>query len=237
MRAGTATRAPASRESQLARSRRCRPRARSAPASRAARWPSPPTASGAGTSTAKLGRCSSANASGSSPQASQMIRAISATVSSREAEMLKSSFSPAGELIAVTIPSAMSSTWVSVRVCSPEPKICSGRCPARTFSIRSGTAWAMPGSASGSLARAVGVERAADRVRQAVLVVGGAAVDLAGELGEAVGRAPAPGSPAGSPRASGTARALEHHRGGHVHEALDLEVERGADRRRCRARC
>ncbi len=40
--------------------------------------------------------------------------------------MLKSSFSPAGEAIAVTIPSAMSSTWVSVRVCCPEPKICSG---------------------------------------------------------------------------------------------------------------
>ena len=77
-------------------------------------------------------------------------RAISATVSSREAEMLKSSFSPAGELIAVTMPSAMSSTWVSVRVCSPEPKISSGRWPDSTFAIRSGTAWAMPGSASGS---------------------------------------------------------------------------------------
>ena len=63
--------------------------------------------------------------------------------------MLKSSFSPAGEAIAVTIPSAMSSTWVSVRVCSPLPKICSGRCPDRTLAIRSGTACAIPGS-SGS---------------------------------------------------------------------------------------
>ena len=43
--------------------------------------------------------------------------------------------------------------------------------------------------AVGQLARPVGVERAADRVAQAVLVVGGAGVDLAGELGEAVGRA------------------------------------------------
>ena len=78
-----------------------------------------------------------------------MMRAISATVSSREAEMLKSSFRPAGEPIAATTPSAMSSTWVSVRVCSPEPKISSGRCPESTLLIRSGTAWAIPGSASG----------------------------------------------------------------------------------------
>ena len=66
------------------------------------------------------------------------------------ADTLKSSFSPAGCAIAATIPSAMSSTWVSVRVCSPEPKIWSGRWPESTLRIRSGTAWAMPGSASGS---------------------------------------------------------------------------------------
>ena len=41
------------------------------------------------------GRCSSSNASGSSPQAAHTSRAISATVSSREAETLKSSLSPA----------------------------------------------------------------------------------------------------------------------------------------------
>ncbi len=65
--------------------------------------------------------------------------------------MLKSSFSPAGAPIAVTMPSAMSSTWVSVRVCSPEPKIWSGRCPRSDLAIRSGTAWAIPGSSrSGS---------------------------------------------------------------------------------------
>src|SRR6185437_8276780 len=102
-----------------------------------------------GTSTSHVGRCSSSKSAGSSPHASQMTRAVSLTVSSREAEMLKSSFSPAGEDIAVTTPSAMSSMWVSVRVCSPEPKICRGRCPERTFLIRSGTICAIPGSASG----------------------------------------------------------------------------------------
>jgi hypothetical protein len=55
-----------------------------------------------------------------------MIRAISAIVRSSEAEMLKSSRRPAGDPIAVTIPSAMSSMCVSVRVCVPSPKICSG---------------------------------------------------------------------------------------------------------------
>ena len=78
-----------------------------------------------------------------------MTRAISATVISSASEMLKSSFSPAGWAIAVTMPSAMSSTWVIVRVCSPEPKICSGRWPDRTFLITSGTMCAMPGSSSG----------------------------------------------------------------------------------------
>ena len=144
--------------------------------------------------------------SGSSPQASQTIRAISATVSSREAEMLKSSFSPAGELIAATMPSAMSSTWVSVRVCSPEPKICSGRWPASTFAIRSGTAWAMPGARVGHLARAVRVERSADRERQAVLVVRGAAVDLAGRASRSRTRSSGTrASAGGGPRGSGTA--------------------------------
>ena len=44
----------------------------------------------------------------------------------------------------------MSSTWVSVRVCSPDPKIGSGRVPASTLRITSGTMCAMPGSSSGS---------------------------------------------------------------------------------------
>jgi len=83
------------------------------------------------------------------PAASQQIRAISATVRSSEAEMLKSWLRPAGWEVAVTMPSAMSSTWVSVRVCSPEPKIGSGRSPASDLRSRSGTACAMPGSSSG----------------------------------------------------------------------------------------
>ena len=41
----------------------------------------------------------------------------------------------------------------------------------------------------GQLAGAVGVERACDRIGQPVLVVGGAGVDLAGQLGEPIGRA------------------------------------------------
>ena len=56
----------------------------------------------------------------------------------------------------------------------------------------------------GQLAGAVGVEGPADRERQAVLVVERAAVDLAGELREAVGRARASGSRARAPRWSGT---------------------------------
>ncbi len=78
-----------------------------------------------------------------------MMRAVSVTVISSEAEMLKSSLRPAGEPIAVTIPSAMSSMCVSVRVCVPSPKICSGFCPLSTFLMTSGTMCAMPGSGSG----------------------------------------------------------------------------------------
>src|SRR5215213_5564380 len=54
------------------------------------------------TSTLKLGRCSSSSSAGSLPQASQQMRAISATVSSSEAEMLKSWLSPSGRAMAVT---------------------------------------------------------------------------------------------------------------------------------------
>lgn len=49
------------------------------------------------TSTAKLGRCSNSSSSGALPHASQMVRAISETVSSCDAEMLNSSFSPAAD--------------------------------------------------------------------------------------------------------------------------------------------
>ena len=131
------------------RSARCPPRRRSAPSSRAAARPSRPTASGARRRPRSVGRCSNSSSAGSLPDASQQMRAISATVSSSEAEMLKSSLRPAADAVAATIPSAMSSTWVSVRVCSPEPKIGSGRSRCSDLRIRSGTAWAMPGSSSG----------------------------------------------------------------------------------------
>ncbi len=103
---------------------------------------------------------------------------------------------------------------------------------ASTLAIRSGTAWAIPGSSRiGQLARSVGVERAADREPQAMLIVGGARVDLAGELGEAVGRAR---------RRTGVdvrlgggefGRPLEHHRGGDIGKALDVLLDRGVDDR------
>ena len=75
---------------------------------------------------------------------------MSAIVRSSDAEMLKSSFAAAALSMAVTMPSAMSSTCVSVRVCSPDPKISSGCCPESALRMRSGTAWAIPGSSSGS---------------------------------------------------------------------------------------
>ena len=87
----------------------------------------------------------------------------------------------------------------------------------------------------GHLARAVGVERAADRVRQAVLVVERAAVDLARELREAVRRVRRR-AVAQVLLGGGKHRgALEHHRRRHVHQALDPLARAPPGRRRCRA--
>ena len=76
-----------------------------------------------------------------------------ATVRSSDAETLKSSLRPAGDAVAVTIPSAMSSMCVSVRVCVPSPKMGSGapRGRLRHLRMRSGTMWAMPGSSGSGL--------------------------------------------------------------------------------------
>ena len=117
-----------------------------------------------------------------------MTRAISATVISSSLEMLKSSFAAAGWAVAVTIPSAMSSMWVIVRVCSPEPKICSGFWPDSTFLITSGTMWAMPGSSSGISPGPYALNGRQIVYSQPVLVVQRAAVELAGQLREAVRR-------------------------------------------------
>ena len=182
------------------------------------------------TSTSKLGRCSSANSSGSRPHASQMIAASSATVRSSDAETLKSSLRPDGEAVAVTIPSAMSSMCVSVRVCVPSPKIGSGA-PARqaqALADEVGDHVGDPRLVLGHLAGPVGVERAADRVGQAVLVVRGAHVDLAGELGEPVGRARDRRVDDVLLGRRVLGRALEDHRARDVGEALDVVVERRA---------
>ena len=226
------------------RSPRSRPPTRSAPASRAARGPSRPRAGGGARSPWSPRpplAGASAKSAGSSPHAAQTIRASSATVSSRAAEMLKSSPSPRGEPSAVTIPSAMSSTWVGVRVCSPEPRMRSGRCPERTCAIRSSTASVVrdlapdarsdAGLAGRGPAGAVGIAWPADRVLQAVLVVCRAAVDLAGELREAGGR-----QRRRAVRQVGLGRrelagAFEHQRGGDVREALHVELERRANHR------
>ena len=95
----SAQRAPA--RAATRRSARSRPRRRSAPASPAAARAFSTDGQRRWTSTSKVGRWASSKSAGSRPQASQTMRAISATVSSRAAEMLKSSLSPAGEDIAV----------------------------------------------------------------------------------------------------------------------------------------
>ena len=141
------------------------------------------------TSTSNEGRCSSSNASGSSPaRLPDDARDLGhrALLGGRHVEVLVLA---AGWAIAVTIPAAMSSTCVRVRVCSPEPKIGSGPRAGQHLADHVGDHVRDARLVVGQLARPVGVERAADRVRQAVLVVQGAAVDLAGELREAVGRA------------------------------------------------
>ena len=76
------------------------------------------------------------------------------------------------------------------------------------------------------LAGPVGVEGPADRVRQAVLVVQRETVFLAGELREAVGRPRRRALVHVALRGRELGRVLEHHRGRHVHQALDRLVER-----------
>jgi hypothetical protein len=160
-----------------------------------------------------------------------MMRASSATVRSSPAETLKSSLRAAAAPVATTMPSAMSSMWVSVRVWVPSPKIGSGSPSGQRQALLDdvGDHVGDAGLVLGHLAGAVGVERPADRVLQPVLVVGGAHVHLAGELGEPVGRA-------GDRRVVDVRlgrrvlrRTLEDHRGRDVGEALDVAVERRAD--------
>ena len=87
------------------------------------------------------------------------------------------------------MPSAMSSTCVSVRVCSPEPKIGNGRSRRSARSIRSGHDVRDARLVARHLARPVGVERPHDRIAQAELVGRRPAAVLARELREPVRRA------------------------------------------------
>ena len=197
------------------------------------------------TSTSKLGRCSSSNCVGRpAPQASHTIRAISATVSSSRADTLKSS---------------STRRRVGHRGDDAVGDVVDVRERARLLAGAEDLQRPLPGEhladqvgdrvrdarlVVGHLARPVGVERAADRVRQAVLVVQRAAVDLAGELREAVGRARHRASEHVLLGGRELGRALEDHRRGHVHEPLDAAASSAARKtrvveRRCspRAAC
>ena len=123
----------------------------------------------------------------------------------------------------------MSSTCVSVRVCSPDPKIGSGRAPPQHLADHVGDHVRDAGLVLGQLARPVGVEGTADRVRQPVLAMQSPAIHLTGQLREAVGRARRraveqvllAGGELGGP--------LEHHRRRHVDQPLDALLQRGAE--------
>ena len=156
------------------------------------------------TSTSNDGRCSSSNAAGSSPHASQMMRAISATVSS----------SDGGDVEVLVLAGG-----VGHRGDDPVGDVVHVGERARLLARAEDLQRPLPGQhladhvgdhvrdarlVVGHLARPVGVERAADRVGQPVLVVQGAAVDLAGELREAVGRVRRRAVAPGAPRWSGT---------------------------------
>ena len=117
---------------------------------------------------------------------------------------MKSSFSPAGWAIAVTMPVG---DVVDVRERARLLARAEDRqrpLPGEHLADHVGDHVRDAGLVVGQLAGAVGVERPADRVGQAVLVVQRAAVDLAGELREAVGRARRRARRAGAPRWSGT---------------------------------
>ena len=157
-----------------ARSRRCPPRRRSAPPSRAARS----AFSTDGQRRCDVDRRSSAGARararpGRRRRPPSTMRAISATVSSREAEMLKSSFSagrrahrgddPVGDVVDVGQRARLLARAEDLQ------RPLAGEDLADQVGHRVGD----PRLGVRQLARAVGVERAADRVRQAAAAVEG----------------------------------------------------------------
>ena len=145
--------------------------------------------------------------------------------------MLKSSFRPAGEAVAVIDPVR---DVVHVR---ERARLLPGAEDLERLLARERLADEVrdgmrdPGLVVGHLARAIGVEGPADRERQAELVVGRAAVHLAGELRVAVG-----GARDGAVREVLLGRRkllgpFEDHRRRHVREALDALVDRGLEDR------
>ena len=207
----------------LDRLRRSRRRGRPAPPSRAAGAPSRPTASAAARRPRSSAGARARSSSGSLPHASQIRRAISATVSSSrrgDVEVLVLAGGrghrrddPVGDVVDVRQRSRLLAGAEDL-----ERPLAGQRLGDQVRDrVRD------PGLVGiGQLARPVRVERAADRVAQAVLVVRGARVHLAGELREPVCRAGRRAVEQVGLGGRELGRALEHHRGGDVDEALDV---------------
>ena len=197
-----------SRSQRLTASPRSPPRARPVPASPAAAAPSPPPASARCTSTPAPGRCSSSNASGRLaarlPDDPRDLRHRQLARASDVEVLVQARLASASPR---TMPSAMSLHVRQRARLLPRAEDLQRSLPRqRPCSIRSATACASPAVASGSSPGAVGVERAADREAQAVLLVGRAAVasrPSASTKPYADERRRA--AAAGSPPASGTA--------------------------------
>ena len=142
------------------------------------------------------------------------------------ADTLKSSFSPAGWAIAATMPGGhVVHVGERARLLARAEDL-ERPLPRERLADQVGHGVGDPGLVLGQLAGPVGVEGPADREGKAVLVVEGAAVDLAGQLGE-----PVRGARGGTVEqvllgGGELGGALEHHRRGHVHQALDALVER-----------
>ena len=126
----------------------------------------------------------------------------------------------------------MSSTCVSVRVCSPEPKICERPLSRQRLSDQVRDRVRDPRLVGiRQLTRPVGVERAADRVAQSMLVMRRARVDLAGELREPVCRAGRRAAVDVALCGRKLGRALEHHRRGNVDKPPHVALDGGVDDR------
>ena len=173
------------------------------------------------TSTSKLGRCFNSNSAGSRPDASQMISAMSAMVRSSDAEMLKSSFSPARALHRRD-DAVRDVVHVGERArLLARPEDLKRVLARERLADQVGYGVRDPRLVIRQLAGPVRVEGPADRVRKPVLVVQRAAVDLASELREAIGGPWSGAAVNVALRGRELGRVLEHHRGRYVDETLD----------------